>query len=160
MTMAVRDRAPASRRTRRMRRVGGLVAALALIVTGCEAAGAEDAPDQAPTASAAAAEVVELSPAETVAFLEDSPEAVVIDVRTPEEVAQGALADATFIDLQGPDFQGRVAELDRDATYVLYCRTGNRSGQAAEMMRKLGFASLYNAGGFDELAAAGLPTQP
>ena len=159
MTMAVRDRAPASRRTRRMRRVGGLVAALALIVTGCEAAGAEDAPDQAPTASAAAAEVVELSPAETAALLEESPDAVVIDVRTPEEVAQGGLTDATFIDLQGPDFQERIAELDRDGTYVLYCRTGNRSGQAAEIMRELGFGELYNAGGFDDLRAAGLPIQ-
>ena len=156
MTIAV----PTSRSRRRRRGATGLLAALALVLSACEAAGAADAPDQASTPSTAAPEVVELSPAETVAFLEDSPEAVVIDVRTPEEVAQGALADATFIDLQGPDFQGRVAELDRDATYVLYCRTGNRSGQAAEMMRKLGFASLYNAGGFDELAAAGLPTQP
>jgi phage shock protein E len=100
------------------------------------------------------------SPAGTAAFLEESPDAVVIDVRTPEEVAQGALAEATFIDLQGPDFRGRIAELDRDGTYVLYCRTGNRSGQAAEIMRELGFEALYNAGGFDELAAIGLPTQP
>jgi phage shock protein E len=154
MTIAV----PAT--LRRVRRAAGLVAGLALVLAGCEAAGAADAPDPEPADAAAASEVVELSPAEAATFLEDSPDAVVIDVRTPEEVAQGALADATVIDLQGPDFRGRIAELDRDATYVLYCRTGNRSGQAAEIMRELGFDSLYNAGGFDELAASGLPTQP
>ena len=160
MTTAVRDRASASRPTRRMRRAAGITAALALVLAGCEAATADDGPDREPSASAAATEVVELSPAETAAFLEESRDAVLIDVRTPEEVAQGALADATFIDLQGPDFRERIAELDRDGTYVLYCRTGNRSGQAAEIMRELGFGELYNAGGFDELRAAGLPTQP
>jgi phage shock protein E len=160
VTIALRDRSPASRTTRATRRAAGLAAALALVLAGCEAATADDVPEQDPAASPAATEVVDLSPAETAVFLEQSPDAVVIDVRTPEEVAQGALAEATFIDLQGPDFRGRIAELDRDATYVLYCRTGNRSGQAAEIMRELGFEALYNAGGFDELAAIGLTTQP
>ncbi len=160
MTIPTRDRSPASRATPGTCRAAGLAAALALVLTGCEAATADDVPEQGPAVSTAATEVVDLSPAETAALLEDEPDALVIDVRTPEEVAQGALAETTFIDLQGPDFRERIAELDRDGTYVLYCRTGNRSGQAAEIMSELGFGELYNAGGFDELRAAGLPTQP
>jgi phage shock protein E len=83
---------------------------------------------------------------------------VLIDVRTPEEVAAGALQGAANIDLQGPDFVAAVSELPRDEAYFVYCRTGNRSGQAIEIMRELGFTDLVNGGGFDDLAEAGLPT--
>jgi phage shock protein E len=160
MTTVVHERRTARRPRRRLRTAAGWLAALALVLAGCEAADADDVPEGEPTAAGAATEVVVLDPDETAALLEAEPDAVLVDVRTPEEVAQGALTDATFIDLQGPGFRDRVAELDRDATYVLYCRTGNRSGQAAEIMRELGFGQLYDAGGFDELRAAGLPTQP
>jgi rhodanese-related sulfurtransferase len=84
--------------------------------------------------------------------------AVVIDVRTPEEFASGHLADARNIDVQSDSFHTEVDGLDRDATYVLYCRSGARAGAAAEMMLDMGFSDLANAGGFEDLAAAGLPT--
>lgn len=84
--------------------------------------------------------------------------AVVIDVRTPEEFASGHLADARNIDVQAESFHAEVDQLDRDGTYVLYCRSGARAGAAAEMMLEMGFTDVANAGGFEELAAAGLPT--
>jgi phage shock protein E len=87
-------------------------------------------------------------------------DAVVIDVRTPEEVAQGSIAGAMHIDFLADGFAERVDALDRDVRYVLYCRTGNRSGQAAEVMADMGFTDLVNAGGFDDLVAAGAPTAP
>jgi phage shock protein E len=83
---------------------------------------------------------------------------VLIDVRTPAEVAEGALEGAINIDLQGPDFAAAVSELPRDDAYFVYCRSGNRSGQAIEIMRELGFTDLVNGGGFEDLAEAGLPT--
>lgn len=80
--------------------------------------------------------------------------AVVIDVRTPQEYAAGHLEGALNIDVEAADFADRVGELDVDATYVLYCRSGNRAGAAAAQMAELGFAHVTNAGGLDEAASA------
>ena len=120
-----------------------LVAALAL--TGCSSSGTTT--DEG-VRTVAAGEAQQL--------IEDG--AVVIDVRTPEEFASGHLADARNIDVQSDSFHAEVDELDRDAAYVLYCRSGARAGAAAEMMLDMGFTDVANAGGFEELAAAGLPT--
>lgn len=84
--------------------------------------------------------------------------AVVIDVRTPAEFAAGHLADALNIDVSASDFESRIEELDKEASYVLYCQSGNRSTQAAEKMADLGFTDLTNGGGFAALASAGIPT--
>ena len=85
-----------------------------------------------------------------------TPESVVLDVRTPGEYAGGHVAGADLVDLQAPDFRDRVGRLDRDGTYYLYCRSGNRSGMAARIMREMGFAHVYDIGGLDALARAGV----
>ena len=107
-------------------------------------------------------EVRHLSPAETAAYLDATPEAVVVDVRTPAEVAaSGRLAGALVLDVNAPDFEARAqAALDVDRPVVLYCRSGARAGQAAQRLARLGFSRLSNAGGFDALAAVGLATEP
>ena len=107
-------------------------------------------------------EVRHLSPAETAAYLDATPEAVVVDVRTPAEVAaSGRLAGALVLDVNAPDFEARAqAALDIDRPVVLYCRSGARAGQAAQRLARLGFSRLSNAGGFDALAAVGLATEP
>ena len=121
---------------------------------------------QAATAPAmtepAVTEIVRLSPAETAAYLAETPEAVVVDVRTPGEVAaSGRLAGALVLDVTAPDFEARALDaLDPARPVVLYCRSGNRSGKAAERLAALGFTHLSNAGGFDALADEGLPTEP
>ena len=81
--------------------------------------------------------------------------AVVLDVRTPAEYAHGHLRGARLVDALSPDFAREVEKLDRDRPYFLYCRSGNRSGRAARVMRDLGFQEVYNVGGFDDLARAG-----
>jgi len=98
-----------------------------------------------------------LSPDEFRARLTDA--AVVLDVRTPAEYAHGRLRGARLVDFLAPDFRRQVEALDRDAPYFLYCRSGSRSGQAAEQMRTMGFREVHNVGGFDELARAGFPTE-
>ncbi|WP_397546419.1 rhodanese-like domain-containing protein [Rhodothermus marinus] len=82
------------------------------------------------------------------------PNDVVIDVRTPEEFAQGHLEGAINLDLMAPDFHENIARLDPNRTYYLYCRSGNRSGQAARLLRERGLEA-YNIGGLEELARAG-----
>lgn len=81
-------------------------------------------------------------------------DAVVIDVRTPNEYAQGHLADARNLDVMTPQFREEAGKLDADKTYYLYCRSGNRSGQAARIMREMGY-DAYNVGGLNELVRAG-----
>jgi phage shock protein E len=125
------------------------LAVAAVLVAGCSpAAGGETAAPAEPEAAATAATGVAA----------EADGRVLIDVRTPEEVAAGALDGALNIDLQGPDFAAAIADLPRDDAYFVYCRSGNRSGQAIEIMRELGFTDLVNGGGFEDLAEAGLPT--
>jgi phage shock protein E len=142
------------------RRVLFALAASALLLAGCEAAGAvDDAPEVGGDAATPAGEDVPvLSPDEVVDLVERDPDVVLLDVRTPEEVAEGSLAGAIVIDLQGPDVEERLQELDPDAAYAIYCRSGNRSGQAAEIMRERGFDDLYNAGAYADLEAVGMAT--
>ena len=85
---------------------------------------------------------------------------LLLDVRTPGEVARGKLAGASVIDFNGPKFEQKVALIARDRPVFVYCASGNRSGQAAVLMTKLGFSKVYNlAGGIGAWKAAGLPVE-
>lgn len=80
--------------------------------------------------------------------------AVILDVRTPGEVAEGYLEGALFVDFMADDFANRIVELDKTADYIVHCRSGNRSGQAIVIMADLGFTGeLVNGGTLDEAAA-------
>lgn len=82
---------------------------------------------------------------------------IVIDVRTQEEYEEGHLAETgQHHDLLNGDFEAQLNSLDKNETYYLYCRSGNRSGQAAEMMVNKGFKNVYNIGGYEDLVNAGL----
>ena len=81
--------------------------------------------------------------------------AAVIDVRTPDEFASGHLDGALNIDIQGSMFATEIGALDKSANYVIYCRSGNRAGQAVTYMQDNGFTgTLTNAGSVDEAASA------
>lgn len=84
----------------------------------------------------------------------------VLDVRTPGEFSEGHLQGARNIDFTSPEFRDRVRSLNRNRTYLVYCRSGNRSGKALEVFRELGFASvLHMDGGTLAWNAAGLPLE-
>lgn len=81
--------------------------------------------------------------------------ASVIDVRTPDEFASGHLDGALNIDIQGTAFATEIGALDKSANYVIYCRSGNRAGQAVTYMQDNGFTgTLTNAGSVDEASSA------
>jgi rhodanese-related sulfurtransferase len=81
--------------------------------------------------------------------------AAVIDVRTPEETSAGYLEGALLFDIQGADFANQIATLDPAANYVVYCRSGNRAGQAIDYMKKMGFTGeLTNAGALADASSA------
>ncbi|WP_200875584.1 rhodanese-like domain-containing protein [Hymenobacter sp. IS2118] len=83
------------------------------------------------------------------------PRSKILDVRTPEEFAQGHLQGAQNVDFRASDFKQQLSLLDPAGRYVLYCATGNRSGRAAVVMKEQGFESVINAGAYDALQAAG-----
>lgn len=72
---------------------------------------------------------------------------VVIDVRSPGETAQGKIPGAKEINLMGAGFKQQIAKLDKTKTYLVYCRSGNRSATACGMMAAEGIENLYNLSG-------------
>lgn len=92
------------------------------------------------------------------AAVEVGTETTVIDVRTPGEYASGHLEGAVNLDLESGTFEQQIASLDPTADYVLYCRSGNRSAQAASVMATAGFNNVQDAGGLQAASdATGLP---
>ncbi len=79
--------------------------------------------------------------------------AVVLDVRTPAEYASGHLEGAHNLDVFAADFDAKAAELDPAQPYLVYCRSGNRSAQAAARLGGLGFDDVVDLGGLDAAAA-------
>ena len=83
---------------------------------------------------------------------------ITLDVRTPGEFMSGFIQGARNIDFQSGNFENEIAALDKNATYAVYCRSGNRSGQAVKVMHDAGFHNVYNLnGGVIDWANAGLP---
>lgn len=97
--------------------------------------------------STAEAVVETVPPADAEAVLVENGDAVLLDIRTPEEYSEARIDGSENIDFYEPDFADRLAELDPDGTYVVYCRSGNRSGQALEIFRDLGFNEVYEIDG-------------
>ena len=103
-----------------------------------------------------------LTPFEARALIEQrsgDPGFVLLDVRTPKEFEEERIEGAVLIDFQAGDFRERVAALDREKTYLVYCRTGNRTIGALKVMREQGFRDLHHlADGIRKWKEAGFPT--
>lgn len=139
-----------------------LSAALALVVVAGSGCAGPNSADDAPPSQPAQSQATSAAPTEVVdpATARDAiaDGATTIDVRTPEEFATGHLRGAVNVDLSAPDFDERIAALDKTASYVVYCASGNRAGTAIKTMHDQGFEDLVNGGGYEGLAASGLPT--
>ena len=81
-----------------------------------------------------------------------SDEPLVIDVRSLEEVKTGIIQDAIHIEWTQIDKEINNIDITKDQPIYLYCRSGNRSGKAAVILKKIGFTNVINAGGIDEAA--------
>lgn len=149
---------------RRARTWAGLAAGVALVTAGCGAGGGaseggtdDDARVEVLSACVQADECTSLEP-DDFADLAAEDGVVLLDVRTPQEFAEGHLDGALNVDVSAPDFAARAAELDPGATYAVYCRSGNRSRTAMEIMRDAGVGDAADlAGGIGAWIAADLP---
>jgi len=111
---------------------------------------------QAPATSPTAVRV--LSVADFHKMQQTHPEYVLLDVRTPAEFAAGYIPGAKLIDIKSPDFQQKIAQLDGSKTYLVYCRSGNRSSVACQKLQKLNVQAFNLAGGIVAWQQAKLPT--
>jgi phage shock protein E len=111
------------------------------------------------SSDAEAAGIRLVSATEGAALQTDPPDdLVILDVRTPEEFAEVHLDGAVMIDFYEADFADRLGELDPEVPYLLYCRSGNRSGQTTAIMGDLGFTDVADVdGGIVAWSGAGLP---
>jgi rhodanese-related sulfurtransferase len=129
--------------------LAALLIVSAVIVSGCGAA-----PAAAPVAEARALEslpaTIDAATANQRAGRDD---VVVVDVREADEFASGHVPGATWIPLG--ELPARLNELPRDKTVVAVCRSGNRSGQATQLLRQNGFQAHNMAGGMIAWEQAG-----
>ncbi len=119
--------------------------------------GKETIPTETPT------QIIEdISPQEAFTLIQENqnnPDFVIIDVRTPEEFADGYIENAINIDFRSETFRDKLNQLDKNETYLVYCRSGGRSANAVKIMVELNFREVYNmSGGIIAWKAEGLPT--
>ena len=89
---------------------------------------------------------------------ENNPDFVIIDVRTPKEFAEERIENAINVDFYSETFTDELNNLDKNKTYLIYCRSGRRSRNALDIMEELTFREAYNmSGGIIEWKAEGLP---
>lgn len=91
-------------------------------------------------------------------FINEKQTAIILDVRTPDELVQGYIKGAKNIDISNSKFTAEVEKLDKSQPVLVYCRSGRRSAAAMRYMRDNGFAEVYNLnGGVIAWSQAGLP---
>jgi rhodanese-related sulfurtransferase len=98
---------------------------------------------------------------EALKFLKEnkgSDKFILLDVRTQKEYDEAHIDNPRLIDFYRPDFNDELAKLDKSKTYIIYCRTDNRSAKTLQMMKDLGFMDVrYIIGGIIEWKKQNLP---
>ena len=102
--------------------------------------------------------VLENVDARTFKNFVDAGKGIILDVRTPEEVSKGYINNASTINLYDDDFIAKINLIQKDKQIYVYCRSGNRSLVASELLKKNGFSKIYNLkGGISEWENNGFP---
>jgi rhodanese-related sulfurtransferase len=116
--------------------------------------------------AAANATVKRLPPAEAQALL-DRGNVLLVDVRDPSEVAASGKIKGAINVSRGmlefradPESPYHDKAFQKDKTVLVYCASGGRSALSGKTLKDFGYGAVFNAGGFKELAEAGLPTEP
>src|SRR5687768_4710712 len=92
-------------------------------------------------------ENINLSPSEFADGVKNNSDAILLDVRRPDEYDSGHLPGAININIQGPEFHEQIENLDPSKTYYVYCRSGARSATACTYLKRQGFHDVYNLEG-------------
>jgi rhodanese-related sulfurtransferase len=126
-----------------------LVAAAAVIISGCRSGSAQGAAYKTLNAQGFYGLVTR-----------PGPDTVVMDIRTPEEYISGHVKNAVNLDFYSADFQKELSRLDKSKTYLVYCRSGSRTAQTLPIMQILGFRKIILLeGGLLEWVSRGYPLE-
>ncbi len=105
--------------------------------------------------------IEDITPQEAFTLIQNNqnnPDFVIIDVRTQEEFSSEHIENAVNIDYYSETFRDELNKLDKNKTYLVYCRSGRRSGNALNIMAELDFKEVYNIlNGINGWKAEGLP---
>ncbi|MCP5029322.1 MAG: rhodanese-like domain-containing protein [Actinomycetia bacterium] len=153
------------RRTRTLA-LGAVLVLIVALMSGCGGDGDNPSTESGPTRDTLSGGPVNaaqkgfsiIAPGTAARVLEDPPaDLVILDVRTPDEYAEGHIEGSVLLDFYAADFAELLAGLDPEVPYLVYCRSGNRSGQTTQLMEGLGFSTVYDVdGGVIAWAEAGL----
>lgn len=139
-----------------------MIVAASIGLAACGGGSADPQSDSSPTSltePTAAVDIRVVSPVEAAETIADSSDdLVILDVRTQEEFDEAHIEGAVMLDFYRDDFAEELAKFDPDVSYVLYCRSGNRSSEARALMADLGFSSVEDIdSGIVGWQEAGLP---
>lgn len=115
---------------------GFLILAIALVIGACN--NSPETGSDVINKDVSAAEFKQLS---------EASDGIILDVRTPGEVAEGVIPGAMHIDWHGDNFEAEVNKLDKTKPVYVYCKSGGRSGKACNLMVSVGFKEVYNLSG-------------
>jgi rhodanese-related sulfurtransferase len=135
--------------------LAGLIFSAGACAAGQPAPAAQDAP--AAKAAAPARVNTKIAPVDYQTQFGAGAEHLLVDVRTPEEFASGHIAGAVNIPVD--ELAQRLNEVPQDKPVVLYCRSGNRSGQAAQILDQAGYPQIYDLGGIVAWTEQGFPVE-
>ncbi|MBA4053281.1 MAG: rhodanese-like domain-containing protein [Marivirga sp.] len=110
-------------------------------ISGCSEAQRRESPESIPAQSST------LDPKRFKEKLSTDANVVLLDVRTPEEAEEGIIPGAVVMDFNASDFKAKVAKLDKDKTYLVYCKVGGRSAKAITLMEDKGIKKVYHLDG-------------
>ena len=134
----------------------GMVLASFIADGGCAVITGENGVNQTPES-----QIFDVTAAKAFEIIQENagnPDFIIIDVRTPEEYQEGHIESAVNLDFNSEDFRVQMESLDKDKTYLVYCRTGRRSSGARDLMAELNFKEVYHmSGGISDWATSGLP---
>lgn len=128
-------------------------------IGGCSSSAPSAAAASQPVAVAVAQPKIntKIAPADYQAKFGANVDHVLLDVRTPQEFASGHIPGAINISID--ELAGRLSEVPQDKPVVLYCRSGNRSNQAAQLLDRAGYTQIYDLGGIVNWVQQGYPVQ-
>jgi rhodanese-related sulfurtransferase len=140
-----------------------IVCALVLFAFGCkdikETEGIVETEKVAEVKATQQQKTVLLSPNDFQNQIIKATEIQLIDVRTLEEFSEGHIASAKNINIKSNEFSAQIETLDKTKAVYLYCRSGGRSGQAADILTEMGFTLIYDLeGGITAWMDEDLPT--
>jgi len=102
--------------------------------------------------------IKKISSKEANKIIKDNKDMIILDVRTPDEFKGRHIEGAQNVDYNSENFAEELDKLDKNKKYLVYCRSGNRSGKALLIMEKIGFSEVYDFGGIITWVKEGFKT--